>query len=42
MNLNLPPGSLEKAAQSLNVQIDTTSLKKLEQNVLKNNEETEK
>ncbi len=42
MNFNLPPGCLEKAAQSLNVQIDRTSLKKLERNVQKNNEETEK
>ena len=42
MNLNLPPGSLEKAASMLNVPIDPASLNKLEKNVLKCNEETEK
>lgn len=42
MNLNLPPGSLEKAASMLNVPIDPVSLNKLEKNVLKCNEETEK
>jgi hypothetical protein len=42
MNLNLPPGSLEKAAQSLNVDIDHNCLQKLEKNVLKCNEESEK
>ena len=42
MNLNLPPGSLEKAAQSLNVDIDQNCLQKLEKNVLKCNEESEK
>lgn len=42
MNVNLPPGSLEKAAQMLNVELDSNSLQKLEKNVLRNNEETEK
>jgi hypothetical protein len=42
MDVNLPPGSLEKAAQMLNVAIDHRSLQKLEKNVLKCNEETEK
>jgi hypothetical protein len=41
MNLNLPPGSLQKAAQMLNVEIDGNCLQKLEKNVLKCNEETE-
>ena len=42
IKINLPPGSLEKAAQMLNVPIDPTSLIKLEKNVLKCNEESEK
>lgn len=42
MSLNLPPGSLEKAANILNVPIDPVSLTKLESNVLKCNEENEK
>jgi hypothetical protein len=41
MAVNLPPGSLEKAAQMLNVTIDNRSLQNLEKNVLKCNEESE-
>lgn len=42
MNVNLPPGSLQKAAELLNVELEGKCLQKLESNVLKNNEETEK
>jgi hypothetical protein len=41
-DLNLPPGSVERAAQSVGVALDNESIKRLEQDLTAKNELTAK
>lgn len=42
LELNLPPGSVEKAAQSVGVSLDKESIQKLERDLNEKNEQTNK